>query len=168
MAAGLVIPKGCWLTGLAPILDNFDSNATLAQFDLCNVQNGQLEVADAGETIAGHINQKTAVTSSSTSVEVDVTPFNLYVLDSDETNDSLAQDLIGELFNITGGTGAQIVDIDATTAAENPATSSQVQLLKQNDTTHWDAGDVRDDLASDTSVGLYVVVEYQFGQRMGA
>lgn len=168
MAAGLVIPRGSLYAGLAEVVRDYDSNVILAQFDLCNLQNGQLEVADTGENILGHVLDKTAVSATSENVQVSITPFATYVLDSDETGDSLAQDLVGEFFDITGGTGAQIVDISATTAAENPAVSGQVVLLEQNDGAHWNAGDVRDDLDGDTSVGLYMVVEAQFGSQAGA
>lgn len=168
MAAGLVIPQGSLFSGLAEVIKAFDSNVTLAQYDLVNVQNGQLEVTDAGETIAGYVVQKAAVSSSSTGVQVNITPFMQVIMDSDETNDNLAQDLIGEYFNTTGGTGAQIVDIDSTTVGENPATSAQLCLLDQNDTTHWDAGQVRDSLRGDTSVGRYLIVEAQFGPKAGA
>lgn len=168
MAAGLVIPQGSLFTGLAEVVKAFDSNVTLAQYDLVNVQEGQLEIADTGEAIAGYVVQKAAVSSSSTAVQVNITPFMQVIMDSDETGDALAQDLVGELFAITGGTGAQIVDISEHVAPENPALSQTLALLDQNDGTHWDAGFVRDDLRDDTSVGRYLIVEAQFGQRMGA
>jgi len=169
MAAGLVIPQGSLFAGALPSISlPFESNVTGAQFDLVNIQNGQIEIVDAGETIAGYVVDKTAISSSSTDVQVDITPFMMLVMDSDTTGDDLAQDNIGELFDITGGTGAQIVDISETTAGEAATTSSQLILVKQNDGSNWDAGDVRDNLAGDTSIGMLMVVEAQFGQRMGA
>lgn len=167
MAVG-VIPRGTLYPSLSEVFDVYESNATLAQFDLVNLQNGQLEVVDAGESILGYVNQKTAVTSSSTNVEVNITPFMQIIMDSDETGDNLAQDCVGELYNTAGGTGAQVVDISETVAPENPAVSAQVLCLKQNDGSNWDAGAVREDLRNDTSVGLFLVVEHQFGPRMGA
>lgn len=163
MAAGLVIPQGSLFTGLSEVIKLFDSNVTGEQFDLVNIQNGQIEIADTGERIAGYINQKTAITSDSTDVEVNITPFMTVVMDSDETGDTLAQDLVGEYFDITGGTGAQIVDISATTAPETTSGSGQLVLLDQNDGTHWNAGEIRDDLEDDTSVGRYLIREAQFG-----
>lgn len=167
MAAGDVIPRGS-LYGLPNVVAEYDSNAVLAQFDLCNLQNGQIEVADAGETILGYVLQKTAVAATSSNVQVAIEPFATVVMDSDETGDTLAQDLVGESFDITGGTGAQIVDISETTAGENPAVSAQLTLLQQNDGSHWDASEVRDDFADDTSIGWYLIREAQFGAAAGA
>lgn len=163
MAAGLVIPQGTLFTGLSEVIAKFDSNVTGEQYDLVNIQNGQVEIADGGERVAGYVNQKTAITNASEDVEVNITPFMTVIMDSDETGDSLAQDLVGEYFDITGGTGAQIVDVSETTAPETTAGSGQLVLLKQNDGDHWDAGQVRDDLDSDTSIGLYMIREAQFG-----
>lgn len=163
MAAGLVIPQGTLFAGLSEVMLEFDSNVTAEENDLVNIQNGQIEIADAGERIAGYVAQDAAVTSSSENVPVNITPFMTVVMDSDETGDALAQDLVGEYVDITGGTGAQIVDISESTAPETTSGSGQLVILKQNDGDNWDAGAIRDDLSGDTSVGLFMIREAQFG-----
>lgn len=156
--AQLIIPQGTLFAGLASVLRNFDSNVTLQQYDLVNVQAGQLEVVDAGEKIAGYINQDGSFTSSSTSVEVDITPFMTVVMDNDNDSATFAATHVGTVFDTIGGTGAQLVDTSSTAAGVTGGTSAgQLLCLAYN------PQGVRDDLDSDTSVGLFLIKEAQFG-----
>lgn len=157
MAAGLVIPKGSLIPGLAEVAHEWDSNVTGAQFDLVNIQNSQVEIADTGEVIAGYNNEKTAITNASTNVQVVITPFMQVVMDNDNTGTTFASTHEGELFDITGGTGAQIVDTSTAGAPEAGGASGQLICLEYN------PQNVRDDLDTDTSVGLYMIREAQFG-----
>lgn len=156
--AQLIIPQGTLFAGLASVLRNFDSNVTLTQYDLVNVQSAQLEVVDAGEKIAGYINQDGSFTSSSTSVEVDITPFMTVVMDNDNDSTTFAATHVGTVFDTIGGTGAQLVDTSSTAAGVTGGTSGgQLLCLAYN------PQGVRDDLDTDTSVGLFLIKEAQFG-----
>lgn len=156
MAAGLIIPKGSLIPGLSETALAFDSNVTSAQFDLVNIQSGQVEIADAGERIAGYNNQKTAVTSASSDVEVVMVPFLVVIMDNDNDGTTFAATHVGDAFDITGGTGAQIVDTSTTTGLEATANSAQLACLEYNP-----QGVGYDD---DTSVGKFMVREFQFSQ----
>lgn len=155
MAAGDITVYGSAI----PVSDSsiyVDSNVTLAKDDLVNVQAGQLEVADAGEKIAGVV--KTDATSSSELVEVDANPFIEIVMDSDDSG-ILATDVYSSLFDITGGTGAQIVDTSTRDAIADGAGTGQLICSGRN------PQGVRPDLDSDTSYGLFRVHEHQFAQN---
>lgn len=148
MAAGLVIPRGSKLASIPKQILRFDSNATLAKNDLVNVESGQLEVAGAGDFLAGYVMQ--AATSSSSDVPVDVTPLQLVVMDNDNTGTTFAATHVGNYFDITGGTGVQIVDT-STAGATYTALAGQLICLEYN------PQGVRSDLDSDTSVGLFIM-----------
>lgn len=152
-----MIPKGSLVPGLAEVAREYDSNVTSAQFDLVNVQSGQMEIADTGETIAGYNNDKTAVTSSSENVQIVVTPFMQVVMDNDNTGTTFASTHEGSVFDITGGTGAQIVDTSTVLAGSTVGQSGQLICLEYN------PQNVMDSLDSDTSVGLFMIREAQFG-----
>lgn len=159
MAAGLVIPKGSLIPGIAEVTRKVDSNVTAANFDLVNVQSAQLEIADATEMIAGYINDdRSSITSSSEDVEIVVTPFTQVVMDNDNTGATFASTHAegSYVFDITGGTGAQIVDTN-TAATRYNAGSAQLLCLEYN------PQNIRDDLDDDTSVGLFMILEAQFG-----
>ncbi len=156
--AQLIIPQGSLFTGLAPVMRNFDSNVTLQQYDLVNVQAGQLEIVDAGEKIAGYINQKGSFTSSSTSVEVNITPFMVIVIDNDNDSATFAATDVGKVADTVGGTGAQQVDTSSLAAGVTGGTSGgQLLILGYN------PQDIRDNLDTDTSVALAMIKEAQFG-----
>jgi hypothetical protein len=156
MSAGLVIPKGSLISGLSEILLTVDSNVTGEANDLVNIQNGQIEIADPGERIAGYVAQSDSITSSSSDVPVNITPFMQVVMDNDNTGTTFVSTHVGENFDITGGTGAQIVDTSTVQGSEGTGTSGQLVCLEYN------PQNVRDDLDSDTSVGLFMIREHQF------
>lgn len=156
--AQLIIPQGSLFTGLAPVMRNFDSNVTAQQYDLVNIQSAQIEIADPGEKIAGYINQKGSFTSASASVEVDITPFMTVVMDNDNIGTTFAATHVGTVFDTIGGTGAQLVDTSTTAAGVTGGTSGgQLLCLAYN------PQGIRDSLDSDTSVGLFMIKETQFG-----
>lgn len=155
MAAGLVIPQGS-LYNIADTEIEVDSNVTGAASDLVNVQSAQLEIADAGEAIAGVLLE--AVTSASTSASVNITPYLTVVMDNDNDSATFAStDGKGSsLFDITGGTGAQIIDTDSRDASYDMAGTGQMLCIEYN------PQGIRSDLDSDTSVGLFMINEHQF------
>lgn len=153
MAAGLVIPRGSAFTGIADHLIYRDSNVTGAQGDLVNIQSAQIEIVDAGEAIRGVLQE--AVTSASTDAAIVATPWLLVVMDNDNTGTTFAATHVDALFDITGGTGAQIVD---TSSVDTSVDNTQVgQLL----CTEYNPQGIRSDLDSDTSVGMFMLAEQQ-------
>lgn len=157
--AQLIIPKGP-LFVLAEVLRNFDSNVTAQQFDLVNVQANQFEIVDGGEKIAGFINQKGSFTSSSTSVEVNITPFMTLVIDNDNDSATFAATDVGKVGDTIGGTGAQLLDTSSLVAGVTGGTSGgQLLVLEYNP--QKARGDAS--LDADLSVALVMVKEAQFG-----
>lgn len=121
------------------------SNVTLTKHDLVNVQSGQLEVADAGEIIAGVVLE---AATSSTSAQVNTVPYNRLVMDNDEAGGAFPTTSQGTYFDITGGTGAQVVDTSTqSTAVDGSGTG---QLICFNYTAPQPYED-------DTSVGIFFV-----------
>jgi len=158
MAAGLVIPQGSLVPGLPDVIRKFDSNDTAVQFDLVNIQSGKIKVAAASQLIAGYLNQKTAITNASTNCEVNITPFLTVIMDSDASGTAISATTIGQSYNITGGTAAQIVATStAVTSVSIAAPTVPLRLIKNN------PQNVRDDLNTTTTVGKYMVISQQFG-----
>lgn len=150
MAAGLVRPLGS-LFVTADVIQEYDSNVTGAETDLVNVQDSQIEIADAGEHIIGVLMED--VTSASTNAQVNVTPGLQVIMDNDNDSATFAATDVGEFFDITGGTGAQIVNTDSKAAAQTTGSSGQLVCLEYNPQGFgYDA---------DTSVGRYMIKEHQ-------
>lgn len=136
--------------GIPVALKEFDSNVTLAKYDLVNVSSNQLELAATGEVITGQVLE--AATSASTGVSIDITPYLTVILDNDETGSTLAStDPWSSYFDIAGTTGAQLVDISTRDAIDDGAGSGQVMCLEYNPQGYG--------LDSDTSIGLYMLHE---------
>lgn len=152
MAAGLVIGRGSGL-GFSDYIREFDSNATLAASDLVNLESGQLEVASTGDWIGGQVLE--AATSSSTGVQVNVTRGLRVVMDNDNVGTTFAATHEGQRFDITGATGAQLVDT-STADATYTGPGGQLVCLEYNPQF------VRGDLDTDTSVGLFMIYDSQF------
>lgn len=136
--------------GVADYILPFDSNATLTDGDLVNVQSGQLELPSAGQFIAGSVNVD--ATSSTANAQVNATPGLRVVMDS---NASLAATDIGYRYNVAGATGAQLVDV-ASKDTSLTAPSHQLLLLENN------PQGIDLTLNDDLSVGLYMIAKTQF------
>lgn len=151
MAAGLMITRGSYWN-LSEIARRFPSNATIAAGDLVNLESGQLEVLSTGDEVLGVA--KEAMTSATTAGDVNVTPGLIVVMDNDNDGTTFASTHPGAAFDVTGGTGAQIVD---TSTADDTAggRTGQLRCLEYNP-----QGVGYD---SDTSVGLFMIAECQFG-----
>jgi hypothetical protein len=133
----------------------FNSNATLTAGDLVNVTDSKLELAAAGERIAGVISK--AATNASTNHKVNITPYLTFLMDNDNVGTTFAATHANSyFFDITGTTGAQVVDTSTAAASDTVASTGQLKCLAFNP----NAGTS----LSDTSVGLYMVnrAEAQF------
>lgn len=138
------IARGPLFNGTPQTLRAFDSNVTLTRGDLVNVAANQLELAATGEVIAGVV--KKAATSSSTGVTVNITPYLTFLMDNDNVGTTFAATHANSyFFDITGTTGAQVVDTSTADAIDDNAGSGQVMCLAYNPN-----GD-------DASVGLYMI-----------
>ena len=121
---------------------------------------GQLELVDggagtpaSGDTISGVA--ISAATAAGQTVYF-VTGERLRILmDSDETGDAMAADMVGATFDVTGTTGAMKVDIS--TADQAGTTDMAQQLLcLENNPQGYGLG-----LDSDTSIGLFEIIKRQ-------
>lgn len=145
------IAKGPLFNGTPQTLRQFDSNATLAVGDLVNVTDNQLEIAAAGERVAGVL--KKAVTNASTQASVNITPFLTFLMDNDNVGTTFAATHANSyFFDITGTTGAQVVDTSTAASSDTVASTGQLVCLAYNP------------MGNDTSVGLYMInpAERQF------
>lgn len=147
------IPVGS-LYGFSQTVHQFDSNATLTDGDLVTVQSGQLELAEGAELIAGVIMQD--ATSASTGVDVNITPGQEVIMDNNNDVLTFAATDIGNRFNITGATGAQVVNTQSREAGTVTTPSNQLLTVAYNPQGY------RQDLDSDTSIGLFRIAKTQF------
>ena len=134
------------------------SNETITAGDLIVFRtDGQLEPCDGGagtpangDAVSG-IALNTVSGSGKTVYFVKGTRLRI-LMDSDEAGDSMAADLVGACFDITGATGAQQVDISTAIQTGLVAnTSQQLVLLEANPQGYG--------LDSDTSIGLFEIVK---------
>ena len=114
---------------------------------------GQIVVCTAGSSILG-IARSVGVDGSACTV--DVTPMMLVVMDNDlDTQTSIDATDCLEFANFIGGTGAMVVDTNT-----HSATKAQLLLLKNNPQGYG--------VDSDTSMGLYLVVERAMSEQAAA
>jgi hypothetical protein len=128
------------------------SNGSLAVRDLVTVEtDGQLDATAVGELIEGVVVK--AVTGAAASTYYLTGPRLKILMDNDNTGTTFAATHVGARFDAGGTTGAQIVDtstVDATSTG-----TGQLKCLKYNPQGYGTEFD------SDTSIGLYEVVERQ-------
>jgi len=132
----------------------FTNSATaVAVGDLVNLVSGVLTVADAGDFVCGVVEE---ADSASGDVSVNISPFLRGYMDNDNDGTTFASTHVGYGFDITGATGAMVVD---TSSADNTeaAPVGQLVCLEYNPQERG--------FASDTSIGLFMIVEHQFYQR---
>jgi len=151
MAAGTTISRGS-LFVTSQIIRRYASAVTLATGDLVNVQNGALQIADAGERIAGQILE--SATSATTDAQVNITPGLVVVMDNDNVSATFSATSVGEYFDIAGATGAQVIDTSSTVAPETTSNSAQMVCLEFNP-----QGVGFDD---DLSIGTFMIKEHQY------
>lgn len=149
MAAGLAISRGS-IFGISDFLMEFSSGATLAAGDLVNLESGELAAASASDFLIGQTTE--AATSSSTGVAVNVTRGLKLIMDNDNVGTTFAVTHVGAGFDITGATGAQIVDT-STLDQTYTGLATHLRCLAYNP---QDVG-----FDSDVSVGAFVIAQHQ-------
>lgn len=112
------------LIGATDFLMTINSGATLASGDIVNFSSGELDVAGAGERILGVVVK--AAVSTTNNVQVNATPFLRLIMDNDNVGTTFAATHVGFGFDITGATGAQVVD--TSTATDLATTTNSAQL----------------------------------------
>jgi hypothetical protein len=132
----------------APMVDvQVTASTTITKGDLVNIAAGYLDLAGAGERIFG-IAEGTVVQTASSTYKCPVTPLcegDVIRMDNDNTGTTFGVTHPGTYFDVTGATGALVVDTSTTSA-----TAGQLLCLNYGvDPT-------------DLSVGDYVVAESQF------
>lgn len=138
--------------GVPTVANQYDSNATMTRGDFVNLEAGQLEVAGAGDFILG-VCLETSVTNASTKVLVEEGPFLLVLMENDNVGTTFAATHVGTRFDITGGTGAQLVD---TSTTQNTYTAPAGQLFCKAYNPQGYGAD------SNTAMGLFTVAESQY------
>lgn len=108
---------------------------------------GVANVGAAGDTITGNA-------GGTNTVLVVVERGALWLIDGDEVGTNLAATHVGTKFDLTGATGAQLVDTSTT------GTTGQLTLVEYNPQIS--------PVQSDTSYGLYVIAENAFTSGTGA
>ena len=146
-------PSGTGL-GLAQSKEFTAGAGALAAGDLVNLVAGVLTVVSAGDFIAGVV--KEAAEASDTGVSVDISPFLQGYMDNDNDSTTFASTHVGYGFDVTGTTGAMLVD-SSTADNTEAAPTGQLVCLEYNPKERG--------FASDTSIGLFMIVEHQFYQR---
>lgn len=143
------------LSGQDRVHMEFNAAGTFAKNDfvIFDGSTGELVVATAGNSILGVSNE--AATSTSTNVQVDITPMMVVLMDNDNTSETFAATHVGEWGNFTGGTGAMVVDSDTLSS-----TKAQLQCLVYNPQGYG--------YDSDTSIGLFFVAERQISEQASA
>lgn len=116
------------LVGATDFLLTYNSGATLASGDVVNMTSGELDIAATGERILGVIVK--AATSSTDNVQVNATPFLRVVMDNDNVGTTFAATHVGQAFDITGGTGAQVIDTSTVVDLATTTNSAQMTCLR--------------------------------------
>lgn len=135
------------LFGISDVLREYDGGGTFTKFDLVKLVSGELVVATAGDTVLGVSNED--ATSASVGVQVNVTPGLEVIMDNDNVGTTFDATLVGTSFDITGATGAQVVDTSTTGA------TGQLYC--------WDFNPKGFGFDTDTSMGRYSLSERPFG-----
>lgn len=139
--------------GVSPVYKGgFVGNATAAARDFANLESGKLELCSAGDEITGILMM--AMTNTSTDVMLNITPGMIVVMDNDNVGTTFAVTHVGARFDITGATGAMLVD---TSTASATAGSLSGQLACEA----YSPNDVGYD--GDASIGRFRVIERTFG-----
>lgn len=127
------------------------SGAAIAKNDFVYiVTDGQVEACAAGAGIFG-IALEAASGSGESILVLRARPGMKVIMDNDNTGTTFASTHVGGRFDITGSTGAQLVD--TSTVAQDGTDSGQLFCLEYNPKGYG--------LDSDTSIGLFEIAEIQ-------
>ena len=132
--------------GFSPACREFNASGTFAARDFVkdDGSTGEITVATATHKILGVANE--AGTSSSTDVQVNVTPYLMVLMDNDNEATTFAATHVNEWADFIGATGAMYVD-----SSSHSTTVAQLLCLAYNPQGYG--------LDSDTSIGKYMVEE---------
>lgn len=125
------------------------NGVTVTDGDFVYFASGRITNASiAGQQLIGMVTE-TATGNSGGTVEalVIIEPTMLYLVDNDNVGTTFAATHVGTKFDLTGATGAQLVDTSTTSA-----TSGQLLCVKYNPTI--------DPVSTDTSYGVFVIAEH--------
>lgn len=112
---------------------------------------GQLEPATAGDVVAGVA--LNSVAGSGSTVYFVAGKGLRVIMDNDNTGTTFASTHVGGRFDMTGATGAQVVDTSTVAQAGNGTDGGQLICLEYNPQGYG--------LDTDTSIGVYEIVEVQ-------
>lgn len=137
------------LYGLEDAIMEFNAAGTFAADDsvMFDGSTGEIVVGTTGSKLVGIALE--AATEASEDVAVNATPFNTVIADNDNTGTTFAATHVGEYADLTGGTGAQV--IDTSDFSTGVATFCALEYNPQG------VG-----LDSDTSIGKFLLVESHF------
>lgn len=126
------------------------SGVTITKGDFVYLASGELEnTSVAGKKLLGvALETKTGVADNSVECLVCVDPTMRYLVDNDNDTTTFAATHVGTYFDLTGATGAQLVDTNTT------STTGQLLCLEYNPQV--------DPVRSDTSWGTFVIAEHYF------
>lgn len=132
--------------GISDVLRSYLGGGTFAKGDLVMLSSGEAVVATATNRVIGVANE--AATSSSTNVEINVTPGLRVIMDNDNDSTTFAASHVGTYFDMIGSTGAHLVDTSSTT------TAATLYCLAYNPQGYG--------FDTDTSIGLFMLAETQY------
>lgn len=126
------------------------SSVTVTKGDFVYYASGFLSNAsvDGKKLVGMALETATGNAAGTVKALVCVDPTMRYLIDGDEVGTALASSHRGTYFDVTGATGAQLVDTSTT------STTGQLLLLENNPQV--------DPVRTDTSVGEYVIAEHYF------
>lgn len=138
--------------GLPNVEKAFASGATLANGDLVILKANALQAAGAGETPLGVLVQN-SVTASTTSALVNITVGLRVLMDSSSTG--VVSTDPGKYFDLSGGTGAQVIDITTRDTTYTSGGSSKVFFCES-------VNPLGLGFDSLTTAGIYIVRKREF------
>lgn len=129
---------------------------TVTETDFVYFSSGRITSASIGtQLLAGMVMEtKTGNTAGTVKAKVCIDPYMRYLLDNDNVGTTFAASHVGTKFDLTGATGAQLVDTSST------GTSGQLVCLEYNPQI--------DPVKADTSYGVFAVQESVFTTGSGA
>ncbi len=140
------------LLGISDVILEFNGGGTFAKFDLLTMDgSGEVIISDAADTQNVGVALE-AGTSSSTGVQVNVTPMLCVIADNDNDSTTFAAAHVGEFADVIGATGAMGID----SSSHSDTTAATMLCLEYNPQGFG--------VDSDTSIGKYMLFEHIFGR----
>lgn len=144
--AAYIRPIGSALGSFNNITEDFTANGAITNGDFVQFDgSGKVQAATTGRIIGTA--QSTVATTAT--VKVLMSPFIKYLVQNDNVGTTFAATHVGTYFNLTGATGAQLVDTSTTSA-----TLGQLLCLQFNPTI--------DPVRTDATWGVFAVAQSVF------